>query len=276
MPFFNTGSSRLHYHEYGNGQEVLLAFHGFGMRGTQFKVLEDAFGSRYRIISFDLFFHGQTCLNNNSVHHIRKGLNAKEFASHIGQFIDSEFSQTEKVALLSYSLGTRMAFCLIDNLPHRISAAYLIAPDGIEPNKLLRLGGDNFVVNRIFHQLVYSPKVIAFCLSLLLKLNYVDEALHRILKAEFGTTETRLTCYNTITYYAKLKFSRKRIAQAINTYNIDCHFYFGKKDKLFPSKIGERFSTLLAVPNIHVFDDGHELVNAAMNDYLAKQLTKIQ
>ncbi|MEE1945654.1 alpha/beta hydrolase [Pedobacter sp. KR3-3] len=272
MPIFKTASSNLHYHEYGNGKEILLAFHGFGMRGTQFKVLEEAFGQKYRIISFDLFFHGETRLNDNSVGHIRKGLDAREFAAHINQFLDAEFPGTEKVALLSYSIGTRMALCLIENLPHRIAATYLIAPDGIEPNRLLKLGGANFVVNRIFYKLVYSPKTVTFCLNLLLKLNYIDEAIHRILKAEFGTTETRLTCYNTITYYAQLKFNRKRIAEAINTHKIDCHFYFGKKDKLFPSKIGERFSTLLADPNIHVFDGGHELVNAEMNNYLATQL----
>lgn len=272
MPIFKTETSNLHYHEYGSGNEVLLAFHGFGMRGTQFRVLEEAFGKKYRIISFDLFFHGETKLNDNSVHHIRRGLDAKEFAAHIGQFLDAEFPHLEKVSLLSYSIGTRMALCLIENLPQRISSTYLIAPDGIEPNRLLKLGGANFVVNRIFYKLVYSPKTVTFLLNSLLKLNYIDADIHRILKAEFGTVETRLTCYNTITYYAQLKFNRKRIAEAINQHQIDCHLYFGKKDKLFPSKIGERFSTLLREPNIHVFDGGHELVNAEMNNYLATQL----
>lgn len=272
MPIFKTETSSLHYHQYGSGDEILLAFHGFGMRGTQFKVLEEAFGKKYRIISFDLFFHGETRLDDNSVQHIRQGLDAKRFASEIDQFLDAAYPQVAKVSLLSYSIGTRMALCLIENLPHRIASAYLIAPDGIEPNRLLKLGGANFVINRLFYKLVYSPKTVTFLLNSLLKLNYIDRDIHRILKAEFGTTETRLICYNTITYYAQLKFNKKRIAEAINRHQIDCHLYFGKKDKLFPSKIGERFSTLLREPNIHVFNGGHELVNAEMNDYLATQL----
>lgn len=272
MPIFETASSSLHYHEYGSGDEILLAFHGFGMRGTQFKVLEEALGKKYRIISFDLFFHGGTLLNDNSVQNIRKGLQSAHFSKQIAQFIDAKYPQVKKVSLLSYSIGTRMALCLIENMPERIEATYLIAPDGIEPNRLLKLGGANFIINRLFYKLVYSPKTVNFLLNSLLKLRYIDESIHRILKAEFGTTETRLTCYNTITYYAQLSFDRKQIAQSINQHQLNCHLYFGKKDKLFPSKIGERFGKLLRQPNIHVFDEGHELVNVAMNNYLASQL----
>lgn len=272
MPVFNIDSCDLHYYEYGNGEQILLAFHGFGMRGTQFKVLEEAFGKKYRIISFDLFFHGDTKLNDSSVKQVRKGLQPTHFSSQIVQFLDTVYPAVEKVSLLSYSIGTRMALSLIEQIPQRIEAAYLIAPDGIEPNKMLKLGGANFLVNRIFHKLVYSPKTVSFLLNLLLKLKYIDHSIHRILKAEFSTTETRLTCYNTITYYGKLSFDRQQIAQLINKHGLNCHLYFGKKDKLFPSKIGERFGKLLDEPNIHIFDDGHELVNAEMNRYLTAQL----
>lgn len=274
MPIFNTGENTLHYYEYGSGTQLLLAFHGFGMRGTQFKVFEESLGKKYKIISFDLFFHGETKLIDDSVLKVRKGLQSKIFAQQINGFLNTNYPEVDKVSLLSYSLGTRMALCLIENLPNRITNAYLIAPDGIEPNKLLKLGGKNILVNRIFHKLVYSPKTVHFLLNTLLKLKYIDASLHRILKAEFGTTETRLACYNTITYYAQLYFDKKKIADYINKHQLNCHLYFGKKDKLFPSSIGERFGKLLNEPNLHIFDEGHELVNATMNRYLANQLKK--
>ena len=272
MPFFETDNCTLHYYEYGTGEQILLAFHGFGMRGTQFKVLENAFSRKYKIISFDLFFHGHTLIKDNSVQNIRKGLQSKQFAEHIKSFLASKYPEVEKVSLLSYSIGTRMALCLIENMPQQIESVYLIAPDGIEPNRLLKLGGANYIINRLFYKLVYSPKTVHFLLNSLLKFKYIDEAIHRILKAEFDTTETRLACYNTITYYAQLSFNRQKIAQAINKYNLNCHLYFGTKDKLFPSKIGERFGKMLNKANVHVFNDGHELVNETMNNYLANQL----
>ncbi|MGE6218718.1 alpha/beta fold hydrolase [Nubsella zeaxanthinifaciens] len=273
MPVFQVDSScSLSYHEYGSGTALLLAFHGFGMKGTQFKVLEASLGKKYKIISFDLFFHGETTLQDCDVKKVRKGLQPVFFTKQIKQFLGALYPETEKVSLLSYSIGTRMALALIEQMPERIASAYLIAPDGIEPNKLLKLGGANFLVNRLFYRLVYSPKTVYFLLNLLLKLNYVDAAIYRILQAEFGTVDTRLTCYNTITYYGTLSFDRRRIANQINENNIEVHLYFGKKDKLFPSQIGERFAKLLHLPNIHLFDDGHELVKEKMNQYLTAQL----
>lgn len=272
MPVFEVDSCRLSYHEYGSGEALLLAFHGFGMKGTQFKVLEEALGKKYKIISFDLFFHGNTVLSNSDVSQVRKGLQPAVFAQQITQFLASLYPDTAQVSLLSYSIGTRMALALIEQMPKRIACAYLIAPDGIEPNKLLKLGGANFLVNRLFYRLVYSPKTVYFLLNLLLKLNYVDAAIFSILQGEFGTVDTRLTCYNTITYYGKLSFNRQKIADLINENRITLHLYFGKKDKLFPSQIGERFAKLLHLPNVHLFDDGHELVNQKMNQYLKAQL----
>lgn len=272
MPIFETEHSTLHYYEYGTGKDILLAFHGFGMRGTQFKVLEEAFEKKYKIISFDLFFHGNTVVKDNSVGNIRKGLQSKLFSEQINSFLKDKYPTVKKVSLLSYSIGTRMALCLIENIPEKIASVYLIAPDGIEPNKLLKIGGKNYLVNRLFYKLVYSPKTVSFLLKSLLRFKYIDDAIYRILKAEFGTTETRLISYNTITYYAQLSFDRQKIASFINTHKLNCHLYFGKKDKLFPSAIGERFGKLLNQPNIHVFDDGHELVNSTMNAYLTKQL----
>ncbi|RZJ64650.1 MAG: alpha/beta hydrolase [Flavobacterium sp.] len=272
MPVFETEYSTLHYYEYGNGDEIMLAFHGFGMRGTQFKVLEEAFAKKYKIISFDLFFHGNTIIKDNSVQNIRRGLQSKLFSEQIASFLKEKYPTVQKVSLLSYSIGTRMALCLIENMPQQISSVYLIAPDGIEPNRLLKIGGKNYLVNRLFYKLVYSPKTVSFLLKSMLKFKYIDDAIYRILKAEFGTTETRLISYNTITYYAQLSFDRQKIASFINTHQLNCHLYFGTKDKLFPSAIGERFGKLLNQPNIHVFNDGHELVNATMNNYLANQL----
>lgn len=274
MPVFTTETNTLHYYEYGTGPQLLLAFHGFGMRGTQFKIFEESLGSQYKIISFDLFFHGDTKLYNSNIENVRKGLPAQFFAKQIKDFLARNYPDVSKVSLLAYSMGTRMALCLIEHMPNKLENIYLIAPDGIEPNKLLKLGGANFIINRLFYKLVYSPKTVHFLLNILLKFNYIDEAIHRILKAEFGTTETRLACYNTITYYAQLSFDREKIANYINKHNLNCHLYFGKNDKLFPSTIGERFGRLLNKPNLHIFDEGHELVNTTMSRYLAKQLTQ--
>src|SRR6202000_1266542 len=63
MGFLNIpGLGSIHYHEYGSGAKPMLAFHGYGMTGRQFHVLDKWVLEKYHIYGFDHFFHGQTTL----------------------------------------------------------------------------------------------------------------------------------------------------------------------------------------------------------------------
>jgi pimeloyl-ACP methyl ester carboxylesterase len=265
MPFFNSEIANFHYHKYGVGKEVMLGFHGFGMRGNQFRVLEEALGQKYTIYSFDLFFHGETIILDASRKAIKKSINKSLFAKEILRFLQSINAAENKFALLSYSIGSKLALSLINEIPEKILEAYFVAPDGIDPNQLLETGAKNKVLNYIFWWLVYSPKTVMFSLNSLKKLKYIDHSLHHILEKEFITQETRLACYNTITYFAELSLNKENLKKIINQNNITTHFYFGKKDGLFPPKIGERFCKDLKNSSLHIIDDGHDLINQNLN-----------
>src|SRR5690606_33835730 len=114
---------------------------------------------------------------------------------------------------LSYSIGSLLALALIKTIPERISTSFFVAPDGLRPNLLLQVGSRNMIVNRFFHKLVYSPRVVHFSLSCLMKFRYIDKSLYHILKGEFASEESRLACYNVITYYARLTFKQEEIAE---------------------------------------------------------------
>ncbi len=247
----------------------MLAFHGFGMKGTQFSVLENAFAERYTIYSFDLFFHGQTELLDSSLAVIRKGMSSSEFGGYMAEFIQE--MGFEMVSLLSYSMGALMALSIIEYMPFKVHNAFFIAPDGIKPNKLLQFGSGNLIINRIFYKLVYSPKTVRLILNSLLKFRYIDDSLHRILQGEFGTETTRLTCYQAITYHANLRFNKAKLAALINMNRINTWFYFGKTDRLFPPSIGHEFSAMLENTSLHILNTGHELVNEELGELINRQ-----
>ncbi len=270
MPFFQTDQAQFHYYQFGNGPDVMLAFHGFGMKGTQFDVLQPAFAERYTVYSFDLFFHGQTRLTDPTIKKVRKGLSSVEYARQISAFLDEK--GIGKVSVLSYSMGALMAFSLIEHIPERIGNTFFIAPDGIRPNKLLQFGSRNLLVNRIFYKLVYSPATVDFILGQLLRFRYIDKGLHRILKGEFHTEETRLTCYQAITYHARMRFRPDILARQFNSHGIRSYFYFGEQDKLFPPAIGREFCRKLQHGELAVLPTGHELVNAGLNNLIIEQL----
>ncbi|TKB98988.1 hypothetical protein [Pedobacter cryophilus] len=134
------------------------------------------------------------------------------------------------------------------------------------------MGSKNKIVNHLFWRLVYSPKTVKFLLNNLYRYKYIDKSLHAILEKEFVSTDTRLTCYNTITYFAALSLNPQNLAQNINHNQIKTHFYFGKKDGLFPPGIGERFISKLGNANLYIIDDGHDLVNLNLNELMKSHL----
>ena len=57
----------LHYHKFGHGPAILLAFHGIGQDGVScFKSFADHLGDRYTIYAFDLYFHGKSIQPSNA------------------------------------------------------------------------------------------------------------------------------------------------------------------------------------------------------------------
>jgi pimeloyl-ACP methyl ester carboxylesterase len=267
MPFFENDFARLHYYEYGSGADILIAFHGFGMRGNQFSKLENALGTKYKIYSFDLFFHGETQLKNDAVDTIRKGLQAQQIADTVTAFLTSIGKKNSSFSLLSYSIGAKLALAVLQKIPHKIKNSYFIAADGFETNTVLKICSSKHINNWLL-KLVYYPKPLIYILNKLYTYHYIDDALHRILTFEFSTQAYRMISYKTITYYSRLKFNKNKLAQLINENNIQTHFLFGKYDKLFPASIAQKFAKLLKHPNVHVFNKNHDLINEELNEYL--------
>jgi pimeloyl-ACP methyl ester carboxylesterase len=265
MPYFENNFARLHYYEYGTGEEILIAFHGFGMRGSQFNKFEKSLGNRFKIYSFDLFFHGETRLKDDSVDTIRRGLNTHEIADTLHSFLAS--IDKKDSSLLYYSIGAKFALAILQEFPTKINKAFFIAADGFENNLILKICSSKHINNWLL-KLVYNPKILNYVLKTLYKTNYIDHTLHRILSFEFSTESYRMISYKTITYYSRLKFDRQHLANLINQNKIETHFFFGKKDKLFPAGIATRFGKLLNQPNVHIFEEGHELINDNLSTYL--------
>src|ERR1035437_5613420 len=93
---------------FGNGAKTMLAFHGFGRDGDDFKVLEPSLGRAYRIISFDLFYHGKSDspMNVEAIN-----LSIEDLKVMINGFLLE--NNIERFSLLAYSLGGRISLELI-------------------------------------------------------------------------------------------------------------------------------------------------------------------
>ena len=88
--YFENDLVNLHYYKFGAGPKAMLCFHGYGMHGKQFKLLEGSLGEKYTFYGFDLFFHKETKLKDQSLAAIQKGITKKELVDLIEEFCKFE------------------------------------------------------------------------------------------------------------------------------------------------------------------------------------------
>src|ERR1700748_1489341 len=105
--YFENELVNLHYYKYGSGPKVMLCFHGYGMHGKQFKLLEGSLGSTYTFYGFDLFFHKETKLKDQGLEKIKQGITKKALADLIREFCEA--LGINRFSVIGYSMGTHYA-----------------------------------------------------------------------------------------------------------------------------------------------------------------------
>jgi len=265
--YFENSLVKLHYYKYGSGPNAMLCFHGYGMHGKQFRIMEAQLGSKYTFYGFDLFFHKETKLVDQSLDHIKRGISKKELAGLFTQFCAHE--NIEKFSVIGYSMGTHYATIMAEELAHRINEYIVAAPSAFKPGVLVRFFSTNKFGNKILEKLAFSDKAILHFLSFYRKLNLIDSKNHEILLKEIGTRELRFNFYASLTYLRFLDTDPRRLEQELQQHQVKSIFVFGKRDKMYPVKIGNFLIPKLKSAEVIVLDENHELINKNFADKLS-------
>ncbi len=263
------GLGKVHYHEFGSGDKLLFAFHGYGMTGEQFMVFEQTLLKQYRIVAFDHFFHGTSYLFDVNEASIMAGMQPGFLQKYITTWFE-QFGE-ERFSLLGYSMGANMALFLIEQLAPMIDEIILLAPDGLVTHKGFHFLRTSFIGQKLFRKLTYSDWMMGRALLFLKKLKVIDNSLYAIANREIDTPTKRLDAYFTLHFLKNIKPNIEQIAALINQYHIRCRLYFGEQDDLFPSSNSKKLMSLLAEPELHVVPMGHWLITQELDNYMAEQ-----
>lgn len=260
------GLGRIHYHQYGSGDKPMLAFHGYGMTGKQFHVLKNSVLSQYRIYGFDHFFHGESALEGWTEEHILAGMPRALVKSYMKEWFKVYGEQ--KVSLMAYSIGAKLALILLEEFPEWIEEIILMAPDGLSLYK-----GFDFLTNKpigkyFFRNATKSKWMAPALLRNLRRLRIIDDNLYNIASAEIDTEKKRLNVYYTLNLIRRLQPNTDKIIKLIDQHAIKCTIIFGKDDKLFPKSAAKPFTDQLTKAEIHEVPLGHWLVVPALDEYL--------
>ncbi len=265
--FFENETVKLHYYQFGAGEHKMLCFHGFGMHGKQFKALEHDLGSKYTFYGFDLFFHQLTRLKDQSLQTIKKGLGKKELASLVTAFCEQE--HIDRFSVISYSMGSHYATAIVEELAPRINEYIVAAPSSINPGRLVKYFSKNKIGNKILEKVALNESTLINVLRLVKRLRLVDDVGRDILLKEINTPELRFNLYACFTYLRFLGTDEPKLIKMLEEYPIKCIFIFGKRDKMYPPKIGNKFFKQFKQAEIVILEENHEMINQSFVSALA-------
>ncbi len=258
--YFRNELVNLHYYKFGTGKQIMLCFHGYGMHGKQFKLLEDtALGQKYTFIGFDLFFHKETILKDQSLETVKKGITKPQLAQLIVDFC--HFEQVGRFSVMAYSMGTHYATAVAEELASRIDEYIVVAPACLNPGALVKFFSKQKAGNKLLEKLALSKRAMVGLLKLSKRLGILDKSGYDILHKEIGTAELRFSFYACFTYLRFLETNETKLLQALNNNGIKCIFIFGKRDKMYPPGIGKDFIAQLNNPQVIVLDETHQMIN---------------
>lgn len=260
------GLGKVHFHEYGTGIKPMLAFHGYGMTGLQFNVLEKSVLGKYRVHGFDHFFHGESTLTGWTERQIVAGMPRQMVKLYLQEWFKVYGEQ--KISLMAYSIGADIALILLEEFPEWIDELILMAPDGIAPYKGFQFIQQHTAGKQIFRWATKSKWLAPSVLSGLKKLGAIDGNLHTIAYNEIDTPKKRLDVYYTLNLIKQLKPDTGKMVQVINQHDIKNLFIFGKYDLLFPQKAAMPVLSQIKNAQIHEVEMGHWLVTPQLDEYL--------
>lgn len=264
--FFNHKLVNLHYYKFGHGEKVMLCFHGYGMHGKQFQILEERFGQEYTFYGFDLFFHKQTKLHDQSVKHVKKGISKSEFCEIIKAFCSAH--SINRFSIIGYSLGTHYATVLAEQESHRIDNVFLIAPSFLKILPVFQILSKNPIANLAFRKLFLSKRGVWFTLKMCYKSGFLDRKSYHILSKEMATPQLRFDFYANVTYLRYLQPTKIELIKSLNDNNVKCFFIFGSRDKIYPESIANDLIPKIKFATKRNLDEDHDLVNVNLPENL--------
>lgn len=251
----------INYHQFGDGEAIILAFHGFGLTGQSFLPLAQSLKDEYTIYSFDLFFHGKSHWDITE-----KQLTKNQWGSFIEFFCNK--NSINRFSILAFSLGGKFALSALEFMPDRIDRIILLAPDGIQTQLWYNLATYPLVFQNYFKSIIVRPKRFHTLLSTLNSLGLVDKGISKFALSQMNSIKKRRRVYYSWVVFKNLTINLKNIASLINKNEIKVDMFLGKYDKIITERGMHKLLSDLNSYNLEILDCGHNNLIEHTADFL--------
>jgi pimeloyl-ACP methyl ester carboxylesterase len=254
--YYREGDGNKYYRE-GDGNKVILLFHGFGQDHKAFDSWIEPLENDYTIFTFDLFFHGNSKWNQQT-------LTKENWKKIIELFLNQE--KIDQFEVAGFSMGSKFVLATVGLFPERVSRIILIAPDGIKNNFWYSLATGTSLMRSLFRSIILKPKRLNALTRFIKLFQLEDKNLLRFVEFQLSTEEKRKRVYNSWIYFRLLNFNLSDLALVLNSRNIPVVFILGKSDKVIPAGRVKSFAKTLTNKQFHWLDAGHhDLISRGVN-----------
>lgn len=253
----------LHYELWGQGEEAIICFHGFGRDRFDYEVLSTSFPDK-RIFSFELPFHSFDA--SFKVEHI------DQWRAFFLDFLNKE--GVVKYDFWGYSLGGRFILSLLGGQV-KAQKVFLLAPDGIKNNIWYVFASKTKIGRGLFKISVRQNQKLIPIVQRFEKWKLLNLKMSRFLIMNLESSARMERVFQVWTHLNALYPDLSTIHQTINDSCNKMVIVYGKKDPVIPYKPGLKLQK--KTPNLEVLivNRGHMLIMPSVFKMLIKRFYQI-
>lgn len=249
----SVGKSVLRGRLWKGGAQLVLAFHGYSNSSARFDGLAQTLLAHFTTLALDLPGHGDTKWAAGEV------LDNAALRSIITQLCTEQ--DVEKLSLVGYSLGGRVALSALVAVPEKVRSLTLLAPDGLRTHPILSYVNDSAAGDFLLNDVHQNPARYGKLLSLLRRQKVFSENQYQFFQYHLSNASSNAmlrTSWQALKkLYPKPDLLRKIFAED----PVPVHLFMGVHDPVIPLRNGEYFAGLFPQNvQLHKLQKGHRLL----------------
>ena len=247
-------NSSVHFHYGGQGATPLVCFHGYSETCAHFNFLEKYVGDKFKIIAIDLPFHGETEWKEKYVH-------PSDLAAVVKKILEQLSVEGDQMYLMGFSLGGRMALCVLQELPSKVSKLVLLAPDGLKVNFWYWLATQTYIGNRLFGFTMKHPAWFFSLLQAGNRLKLINQSVLKFTRYYIHDITVRRQLYERWTCMRAIKPNLASVKKHIRAHRLPVRLLYGQYDRIIRHERGEKFRTgIESFCTLHIIQTGHQVL----------------
>lgn len=255
--------SRLRYHVFGSGPNIICCFHGYGEDGTRFRFLEPDLNQTHTLYAIEMPFHGETEWHEPLLFQ----------PADLMSMINTLVSPRQSIQLLGYSMGGRVCLRLLELFPERFNGVVVVAPDGLHKNPWQKLSTQSYIGNRLFRWTMQYPGWMLALMNFAVWLGLFNKSIQKFAHHYLDNANERKLLYRRWTTMRHFRPVLPHLKQVIRTHQIPVQMLFGTFDRVIIPKHGYAFQkNMEAWVTVREIEAGHHLLQEKYKKVLLEMM----